>query len=153
MKVELDEMFEVDLSNVSAAGRAVFLGDGQGVGTILNDDLASISIDDVSAVEGDAGTTLFTFTVTLDSDVDTGLSVDFATTDDTATTADSDYAATAGTLNFFGTAGETQTLSVSVTGDTKSRVGRDVPRRLEQRVCERSLGVLGRRSGRRDDPE
>ena len=118
-KVELDETFLVDLSNVSANGRSVFLGDGQGVGTILNDDSASLSIDDVSAVEGNAGTTIFAFTVTLDGAVDTGLSVDFATADDTATTGDSDYAATFGTLNFAGTAGETQTLSVSVNGDTK----------------------------------
>ena len=93
--------------------------------SITDNDSATISIDDVALAEGDSGNTTFTFTVTLlivlDSDrsVDTGVSVDFATADDTATTTDGDYSATGGTLNFSGQAGETQTISVSITGDQK----------------------------------
>ena len=112
--VELDETFVV---NLSAAQNAI-ITDGQGVGTITNDDSANITINDVTLAEGDSGTTNFDFTVTLSAAVDTPLTVDFTTADSTATTSDSDYAANAGTLNFAGTAGETQTITVLVTGDT-----------------------------------
>ncbi len=117
-KVELDEIFLVNLSNVTSTD--VTLADAQGEGTITNDDSATLSIDDVSQAEGDSGTTTFTFTVTLDSEVDTGITVDYATTDDTATTADSDYttASSPPTLPFTGTAGETRTIDVEVNGDT-----------------------------------
>jgi hypothetical protein len=113
-KLESDETFFVNLSNVVGAS----VTDGQGEGTITNDDAASYSIDDVTAVETDSGTTTFTFTVTLDEAVEGGSSVDYTTTDGTATTADSDYVAASGTLNFTGTAGETQTVDVTVNGDT-----------------------------------
>ncbi|EAZ90656.1 beta strand repeat-containing protein [Crocosphaera chwakensis] len=117
-KVELDETFFVNLSNVQDSGRNVIVTDGQGVGTITNDDSASISINNVSQVEGDSGTTAYTFDVTLDNEVDTGLSLDFDTADDTATVANNDYTANSGTLNFTGNAGETQTITVDVVGDT-----------------------------------
>ena len=115
-KLEGDETFTVDLSN---ATNSVTISDAQGLGTISNDDAASYSIDDVTAVETDAGTTTFTFTVTLDEAVESGSSVDYTTNDSSATTADSDYSAASGTLNFVGTAGETQTIAVTVNGDTK----------------------------------
>ncbi|QDV83430.1 Calx-beta domain-containing protein [Planctomycetes bacterium TBK1r] len=118
-KVELNEAFVVDLSNLAASGRNVTVSDAQATGTISNDDSASLSIGDVAITEGDSGTTDLTFTVTLDSAVDTGLSVDFATADGTATTGDGDYVASSGTLNFTGTAGETQTINVTINGDTK----------------------------------
>ena len=54
-KVELNESFLVDLSNLVAAGRDVTIADGQGLGTILNDDSATLSIDDVALNEGDSG--------------------------------------------------------------------------------------------------
>ena len=69
-------------------------------------------------METDSGTTTFTFTVTLDEAVAGGSSVDFTTTDGSATTADSDYVAASGTLNFTGTAGETQIIGVTVNGDS-----------------------------------
>ena len=53
--VEPDESFTVDLSNPSGAT----IADGQGLGTILNDDAATLSIDDVSLAEGGAGTSTF----------------------------------------------------------------------------------------------
>lgn len=116
-KVELDEAFHVNLSGVAAAGRNVSVTDNLGVGTILNDDSATLSIDNVALTEGDSGSRFFTFTVMLDAAVDTSLTTNFATADDTATTADADYATATGTLSFVGTAGETQTLQVEVNGD------------------------------------
>jgi Calx-beta domain len=75
-----------------------------------------ISLDDVSAKEGDAGQTAFDFTVSLDAPQPARVTVDFATADGTAT-APSDYAATSGTLAF--APGETaKTVTVQVNGDT-----------------------------------
>ena len=119
-KVELDETFFVNLSNIQALGRDVTFADNQGLGTVTNDDSATISIDDVTLAEDNSGnTTQFTFTVTLDTEVDTGVGVNFTAADDSATTADSDYTAAGSTLNFTGSAGETQTVTVDVTGDDK----------------------------------
>ena len=62
LTVESDETFTVLLattSNGTLDGAA-----DTGLGTITNDDAAALVIDDVTLVEGDAGTTLFQFTVT-----------------------------------------------------------------------------------------
>src|SRR5690606_32222429 len=61
--VELDETFQVQLSNLTAAGRDVTIaGTGEAQGTILNDDTAALTIVDVEEMEGDSGTTTFLFT-------------------------------------------------------------------------------------------
>lgn len=111
--VELDETFTVHLSNPAGAT----IADDQGVVAIINDDSATISIDSVTLAEGDAGTTDFLFTVTLDAAIDVPLQVDFFTADGTATTDDNDYLAASGTLTFAGQAGESQTVTVTVNGD------------------------------------
>ncbi len=77
----------------------------------------TLAIDDVQAVEGDSGTTDFTFTVTLTGAASGPFTVDVATADGTAT-AGSDYTAASDTLSFAGTDGETQSFTVSVLGDT-----------------------------------
>ena len=51
--VELNETFLVNLSGAQNAN----LLDSQGVGTITNDDAASLVITDVTLAEGNAGTT------------------------------------------------------------------------------------------------
>ncbi len=111
--VELDEQFFVNLTDVMASGRDVTFSDSQGVGTIQNDDAASVSIDDVSQDE-DAGT--MTFTVSLTQPVDVDVTVDFDSADGSATTANNDYAAATGTATF--TAGTTSTtITVDITTD------------------------------------
>jgi len=58
---EANETFFVNLSNASGAT----ITDNQGLGTITNDDSApTLAINDVTAAEGNSGTTAFTFTVT-----------------------------------------------------------------------------------------
>ncbi len=85
--------------------------------TIENDDVASVTIADVSADE-DGGA--ITVTATLDFAVQGGFTVEVNTADGSATIADSDYTAvTSHTLTFAGTAGETQTFTVTPTADTK----------------------------------
>ncbi|WP_372616859.1 ExeM/NucH family extracellular endonuclease [Falsiroseomonas sp.] len=77
----------------------------------------SVSIDDVSVAEGDAGTALLTFTVSRTGNTG-AFSVDFATSDGTATTADSDYAAGFGTLDFAAGGALSRQVSITINGDT-----------------------------------
>jgi hypothetical protein len=77
----------------------------------------SISINDVSVVEGNSGTTNAMFTVSLSAPTHTAtVQVSYATADGTATTANHDYAAASGTVSF--APGQTaRTISVTVFGD------------------------------------
>jgi hypothetical protein len=77
----------------------------------------SVSINDVSISEGNSGTRVATFTV-IRSGGTAAFDVSFTTADNTATTADHDYVANAGTLHF-GAGVNTQTISVTINGDTK----------------------------------
>ena len=101
---------------MAATSLAVDITDGATV-TLNNDDSAAVTIADVSGAEN-GGT--ITVTATLDNAVQGGFTVDMNTADGTATIADSDYIAVTGqTLTFTGTAGETQTFTITPTGDTK----------------------------------
>ena len=78
--------------------------------------LPVLSIDDVSIVEGDSGTTNAVFTVSLSTASSNTVTVHYATADGTAT-APSDYTATSGTLTF-GPGETSKPVSVPVKGDT-----------------------------------
>jgi len=95
-----------DAANVAAPGNFTITAAGG----------ASVSIDDVTITEGDAGTSVATFTVTR-TNADTAFSIDFATADGTASAA-SDYDAASGTLTFAVGGALTQTVSVTINGDT-----------------------------------
>jgi predicted extracellular nuclease len=112
---EANETLSVVVSNVVGAN----IIDGTGVGTITNDDVAaSLSINDVSANEGNSGTTVFTFTVSLSEPAGAGgVSFDIATADGTAT-APSDYVAVPKTTLTIPAASSSVTFSVTVNGDT-----------------------------------
>src|SRR5262249_35792385 len=70
--------------------------------------------------EGNSGTTTFTFTVTLSNPISSSVTVHAASANGTATTADGDYVALPDTLVTFTPGGSlTQTVSVTVNGDTK----------------------------------
>src|SRR5947208_6428770 len=106
------------------------ISDNQGVGTIVNDDgQPTISISDVSQNEGNAGPTVFTFTVSLSSASFNTITHDFTTADGTATTADGDYVAASGTVTFL-PAVTSQPVAVTVNGDTKSEPNRSEERRV-----------------------
>jgi len=78
----------------------------------------SLSIDDVSANEGDAGSTLFNFTVSLSSPAGAaGVTFDIATADGSAT-APGDYLANALTGATIAAGGLSYTFTVTVNGDT-----------------------------------
>jgi hypothetical protein len=114
-KLEPNETFSVHLSG---ATNGAAITDSVGAASISNDDaVGAVSIGDVTVAEGDAGSKVAAFTVTRSGGM-AAFDVDFATADGTATTADHDYIATAGTLHF-GAGIDTQTISVAVNGDTR----------------------------------
>ena len=81
------------------------------------------------------------FTVTLSNDVQGGVKVNFASGDGTATTADNDYTTASGTLTFSGTAGETHTITVATTADTKVEADETLSLTLSN-VVPQGPGVL-----------
>jgi hypothetical protein len=115
---ELDETLAVDLSTPSGAA----IGDGRGVGTILNDDaLPLLDIGDVSVAEGDVGDTTASFPVTLTGATQLPVTVDLATADQTAT-AGSDYDALMTALTF--APGETaKIVAVTIHSDAMFELG------------------------------
>ena len=117
--VELDETIGLSLTNFTGSGLAGTTNPTSTL-TINNDDVATLSISDATpAFESDTGTPQLVFRVTLDSDVDVPVDVDYATQDGTAKTGDSDYVGQTGTLNFLGNAGEFHDIAIDVTGDFK----------------------------------
>jgi VCBS repeat-containing protein len=113
--VEGDETFSVSLAPVNA-GDSVDPTLGSATVTIVDNDTTAVSISDVSHAEGQSGTTAFDFTVTLSNPSTVPVTVDYATADGTATLADNDFLAAAGTLTF--APGElTKTVTVTVPAD------------------------------------
>ncbi len=110
---EDNEAFTLALSNAVMAQLPV----APAIGTILDDDpLPAASIDDVTVVEGDSGTTQMAFTVSLSAVSGRQVSIDYATAEGTAD-AGEDYATAGGTLSF--APGETsqEVLTYALTDD------------------------------------
>jgi hypothetical protein len=93
-------------------------GDGQALGTIVDNE-PQISISDVTKAEGKKGkSTQFTFVVTLSNAYDQAVTLSYQTVNGTATTGNKDYAAKSGTITF--APGETRKeVIVTVKGDSK----------------------------------
>jgi hypothetical protein len=109
---EPDETFYVNLSNPINGT----IADGQSVGHIDDDEprIRMLGMDIVE--EGNSGTTELACTVILTSASEATVTVDYATSDDSATTDDNDYMPASGTLTF--APGETsQTITLQVQGD------------------------------------
>ena len=78
----------------------------------------SLSINDVSQVEGNSGTTILRFTVNLTKPAPAGgVTFDIATADNTATTANNDYVARSLTAQTIPAGSDTYTFDVEVNGD------------------------------------
>jgi large repetitive protein len=116
---ESNETFVVNLTNL--VGTPGQIGDAQGVATITDDDpLPTISINDASVTEGNAGTTTATFTASLSSASGKTVTVDWATAPGTAT-AGTDYVAASGSRTIAAGATGT-TIAVTVNGDVLDEV-------------------------------
>ncbi len=114
---EPDQAFQVKLTGSAVGSGAVSLGNTVGTGAITNDDTQPIiSIGNVSQVEGNSGTTAYTFTVSLSNASAQAVAVNYTTADGTATAASGDFVAANGSLSF--AAGETsKTITINANGD------------------------------------
>ena len=79
--------------------------------------VVTLSISDVSVVEGDSGTTFAVFVVNLSEASTQTITVDYRTVDGTATVLDSDYVAKSDKLTIFAGA-LAGTINVAIKGDT-----------------------------------
>jgi aryl-phospho-beta-D-glucosidase BglC (GH1 family) len=115
--VEANETFNLLLGTPLGATTA----DGTALGTIQNDDVRpSLSIADAQVSEGNAGTRLMVFTVTLSAAAQGPVTVAYTTRDGTAL-AGTDYNAQSGSLSF--AAGETsKTIAVEIRGDAVDEI-------------------------------
>jgi hypothetical protein len=96
------------------------VADGQAVGTIANDDsvvLPSLSIGDVTVTEGNGGTSLATFTVSLSAPSASAVSFDIASANNSAA-AGSDYVALALAGQVITAGNTSRTFNVTINGDT-----------------------------------
>ena len=108
------ETFSVSLTNAINAS----ILNGTATGTITDDDAApSLAIDSPSVTESDTGPTTLSFTVTMTGATGRDVTVDFATADGTAL-AGQDYTASSGSLTFTEGGAMTQTIDVTLLGDT-----------------------------------
>lgn len=112
---EDDETFVVDLS----APAGLSIADGQGIGTIQDDDTATVGVANLSQLEGTGGSTDFVFTANLSTAASTPRTF-VVTTSDGSAVAPGDYAAITAPQNqtlTFAPGITTQTFNVSVVAD------------------------------------
>ena len=110
--IEADETFTVAVSAVTGA----IVGDGNATGTITNDDVPSLTIADASVSEGNAGTKLLTFTVSLSAASGSAVTYSIATSNGSAT-AGSDYVASSLTGQTIAAGATSKTFAVTINGD------------------------------------
>jgi len=111
--IEPNETFFVNVSSVNGATVA----DPTGVGTISNDDFPSLSINNASVTEGNSGTQIMTFTVSLSAAASNAVTFNVSTANNTAT-AGSDYVAVPVTPESISAGVTSKPISVTINGDT-----------------------------------
>jgi hypothetical protein len=113
--------------------------------------LPTLSVADTSVTEGNAGTTSATFTVTLSAASSKTVTVNYATANGSATTADNDYVASSGTLTF--APGETsKPITVPVNGDSKHEPDETFTVTLSNPVRATLATATGTGTVQNDDP-
>ena len=123
----------------SLPGRVHQIAAGAEHSMIIGDLPPSISLNNVSQAEGNSGTTSFVFTATLSYASNLTTTVDYATSDGTAT-APSDYTAATGTLTF-SPGITTQTVTVLVHGDTVPEANKTFKVTLSNPTSMATLGT------------
>jgi len=115
-QAERDEAFTLAL--ISASGAAVDRTPARAI--LIDDDTPpEVRVQGVSLTEGNTGTSIATFVISLNRVWDEPVVVTYATRDGSATAADSDYTPAQGTVTF--APGEYQkTVGVTVIGDTRA---------------------------------
>jgi len=116
-KVEVNETFTVLLSGAPAG---VVISDATGLGTVTNDDNATVTLSGPpSQPEGNSGTTTYVFSLTLDNPVQGGFTINGDLQTGTATFVDGDFSGPDVGFTFTGNAGETKTMTQTIFGDLK----------------------------------
>jgi hypothetical protein len=111
--IEPTETFFVNVSSVVGATVA----DAQAIGTITNDDTPGLSIGDVSISEGNSGSKLATFTVSLSQTSTAAVTYNIATADNSAK-AGIDYTANSLSGQSIAAGQTSKTFTVAILGDT-----------------------------------
>src|SRR5262249_52991772 len=123
-RYEHNETFSVNITAVNA-----LVTDGQGTGTITNDDpIPLVTVTDPTVAEGNSGTRNLAFSVRLANQSDFPVTVNYATGTGTAT-AGIDYTPVSGTLTFAPGA-TSMTVNVPVFGDTDLEPSETIPLQL-----------------------
>ena len=92
-----------------------------------------VSINNPTVVESSTGTVTMSFNITMNRASDADVSLNYATVDNTATTADGDYQSNSGTLTF--TAGQTsKQVDVTINGDCKTESAETLLLRLSNLI-------------------
>jgi hypothetical protein len=146
--LEPGENFTVNLGNPS--GATILRGTASG--TIANDDAAypQLSVGNVTVSEGNSGTRLATFTVSLSAASTNAVSFDIATSDGTAL-AGSDYVAQALSGQVIPAGATTASFSVTVYGDTAVEADETFKATLSNVVNANGNGVQGTATIANDD--
>ena len=120
--VELDETFTENLNSITGTSAvqiaAITIAGSPQIGTISNDDAAMVAIaGNITQAEN---ITPQVFSVTLSNPVDVPVTVQFSTSDGTATTSDNDYTGISNQVVTFPALTTTaQSVNVSITNDNK----------------------------------
>ncbi len=120
--VELDETFTTTLGAITGTSAvqiaAISTAGSPQTGTILNDDGAVVAL--AGNISQSEAITPQTFTVTLSSPVDVNVTVQFSTTNTTATTGDNDYVGIVSqTVTFLAGTTTSQSVPVTINNDNK----------------------------------
>lgn len=115
----IDEFNETYTARLTAPTNAT-IGTGAATATINDNDPApTLTVGDVSMVEGNSGTTTFLFAVTLSQASEKNVHVVLSTANGTAKVTDSDYKPKSNSALNLGPGVTTKNFKVSVVGDTK----------------------------------
>jgi hypothetical protein len=107
-----------NVSNTGADFRRInFLALGESI--LVQPGLPSLTISDVTVVEGDTGETSATVTVQISRAPTTAVTVNFITADSSASLSDNDYRQSVGFVAFEPGGPLTQTIQVPIVGDTR----------------------------------
>lgn len=139
--VEPDETFSAQFSNVRGAVAGRLLAHG----TILDDDPTSdgaIGVSDPSVIEGNTAVATLAFEVRLATPATAPVTMDYTTTDGTATAASGDYLAESGQATIV-----VAQRSVRITVKVKGDLVNEGNERLSLRISNPSRGVITRPVG------
>lgn len=145
--------------NDGGDGSVVNPPDDAGDGSVVNPNdggdgggtTPSLAVNSVMVAEGNSGTTTATFTVTLSAPATQQVTVQYATSNGTATTADNDYASSMGALTF-DVGDTTKTITVNVNGDTVNEANETFQVTLSNPVGATIMTASGTGTITDDDP-